>query len=124
MMRGVPTVALTVTNPTRQDAPPCRVRFQAAFATRATHPVTVRDDRDRIVASRFVRDERDFDAPGLPSGKFLWTLTLEFVLTHGLAAQARLTFTASYEATASLVTDWDTLPLRSDLPVMETIFGG
>ena len=122
---GVPTVALVVTNPGTADVPPCRAQFVAAFPVRDTMPVTVRDFRGVVTASRLVQDDRDFAASGLSPGAFLWTITLEFVLPHGIAGRTGQAFSASYEAVPSPNTDWDALPLRDDLPVVETgLHGG
>lgn len=115
---GVPTVALVVFNDTDRAVPPGRVRFSASFPTRAPKPVTVRDDRGSVVPSRIASQSLDPDALGLPPGRSLWSLTLEFALPDGLPARTARAFAASYEESPECAID-ASLPLLP-LPVHET----
>ena len=111
---GVATVVLVVVNETKADAPPCRVRFRAAFAVREPMPVTVRDAGGNVVASRIAEQSVTPRSPGA-----WWDMTLEFALPDGIAARSAQAFAASYEQGGDPRAVFD-LPLRSDLPVYET----
>ncbi len=110
---GVPTVALVVVNAGESDAPPCRVRFSAAFVVREIAPVTVRDDAGNIVPSRIVDEARTPHPNGV-----LWSLMLEFAV-GGVPARSAKTFAAGYEASNCLPLS-ETIPFRDDLMVYET----
>ncbi len=113
------TVALVVFHTGETPAPPCRVRFAAAFPTTAPKPVTVRDDCGTIVSSGIVRETVTTEGSNLPAGKILWSLVLEFALPDGLPPRTARAFAASYEESPT-PQEMPALPLRDDLPVYET----
>jgi hypothetical protein len=115
----VPTVALVVLHLGESLVPPCRVRFSAAFPTRAVKPVTVRDEHGAVVPSRIVH-ETATRSPDLPEGKFLWSLVLEFAIRDGLPPYSGRAFGASYEPSVADESEFSRLPLHTDLPVYET----
>ena len=118
--QGIPTVALVAFNFADAPVPPCRARFTASFPTRATKPVSVRDDNGNLVPSRIVDESADPDAPDLSEGYILWTLTLEFALLDGLPPASARAFAATYESSPASVTPDDSLPLWADVVVYET----
>ncbi len=118
--QGIPTVALVAFNFADAPVSPCRARFTASFPTRATKPVSLRDDNGNLVPSRIVDESFDPDATGLCPGYILWTLTLEFALADGLPPASARAFAATYEASPEAVPPDDSLSLRADVRVCET----
>lgn len=116
----VPTVALVVFNFSETMVVPCRVRFAAAFPTRAPKPVTVRNEYGSIVPSRIVRETITSGTLDLPAGKILWSLVLEFAVLDNFSPRTARAFAASYETSARVASQWEDLPLRLDLSVYET----
>lgn len=117
------TVALVVLNPGNVPATG-RVRFSAAYPVRpgspsATAGVVVRDEAGAIVPSLLASDELREGASGLPPGKVLRSLVLEFAATDVPARGGRAYAAVYGEGPSPALGDLASLPLL-DLSVHET----